>query len=92
MPSEPEFASTPGVPYVEFPGTPLVAGVEARRILGLEGAKFDEVSAPELQRLIDASGATVVDFAQIFEDKHELANFLRQWGVGLFDVAHDFTL
>jgi len=53
-------------------GAPLVTGVEARRVLGLEGAKFDEVSAPELQHLIDASEATVVDFASslAYRDGH----------------------
>jgi len=44
-------------------GAPLVTGAEARRVLGLEGAKLDEVPAPELQRLIGASEASVVDFA-----------------------------
>jgi rhodanese-related sulfurtransferase len=45
------------------PGTPLVTGPEGRRVLGLDGAKLDEVSAPGLQRLLDAGAATVVDFA-----------------------------
>jgi rhodanese-related sulfurtransferase len=45
------------------PGSPLVGGTEPRRVLGLDGAQLDEVSASEVQRLIDASEATVVDFA-----------------------------
>jgi rhodanese-related sulfurtransferase len=53
-------------------GGPLVAGVEARRVLGLEGAKVDEVVAPELHRLLDAGAATVVDFASslAYRDGH----------------------
>jgi rhodanese-related sulfurtransferase len=53
-------------------GTPLVTGVEARRVLGLEGTKVDEVSAPELQRLLDAGAATVADFASslAYRDGH----------------------
>jgi rhodanese-related sulfurtransferase len=45
------------------PGMSFVTGRPPARVLGLEGAKLDEVSASELQRLIDASEATVVDFA-----------------------------
>jgi rhodanese-related sulfurtransferase len=54
------------------PGMPLATGVEARRVLGLEDAKFDAVSAPELQRLLDAGAATVVDFASslAYRDGH----------------------
>jgi rhodanese-related sulfurtransferase len=54
------------------PGAPLVTGAEARRVLGLDGAKLDEVSASELQRLLDAGAATVVDFASslAYRDDH----------------------
>jgi rhodanese-related sulfurtransferase len=45
------------------PGTSLVTGRAPPRVLGLEGAKVDEVAVPELQRLLDAGAATVVDFA-----------------------------
>jgi rhodanese-related sulfurtransferase len=44
-------------------GMPLVSGAESRRVLGLDGAKLDEVSAAKLQRLVEAGEATVVDFA-----------------------------
>jgi rhodanese-related sulfurtransferase len=54
------------------PGASLVTGAEARRVLGLDGGKPDEVSAPELQRLLDAGAATVVDFASslAYRDGH----------------------
>ena len=54
------------------PGAPLVTDVEARRVLGLEGTKPDEVSASELRRLLDAGAATVVDFASslAYRDGH----------------------
>jgi rhodanese-related sulfurtransferase len=54
------------------PSGTLVTGVEARRVLGLDGAKFDEVSASELQRLLDTGAATVVDFASslAYRDGH----------------------
>jgi rhodanese-related sulfurtransferase len=54
------------------PGMPLVAGTEPRRVLGLDGATLDEVSAAELQRLVGAGEATVVDFASslAYRDGH----------------------
>ncbi|MGH8680350.1 MAG: rhodanese-like domain-containing protein [Burkholderiales bacterium] len=53
-------------------GAPLVTGVEARRVLGLDGVNFDEVSASELRRLLDAGEATVVDLASslAYRDGH----------------------
>jgi rhodanese-related sulfurtransferase len=54
----------PEVSVLEMaPGVPLVTGPEPRRVLGLGGAKVDGLSAPELQRLLDANEATIVDFA-----------------------------
>jgi 3-mercaptopyruvate sulfurtransferase SseA len=54
------------------PGTSLVTGRAPARVLGLEGAKVDGVAAPELQRLLDAGAATVVDFASslAYRDGH----------------------
>jgi rhodanese-related sulfurtransferase len=45
------------------PAMPRVVGSEPRRVLGLDGAKPDEVPASGLQRLLEAGEATVVDFA-----------------------------
>ena len=54
------------------PGTLLETGRAPPRVLGLEGAKLDEVPAPELRRLLDAGEATVVDFASslAYRDGH----------------------
>ncbi|MGH8696637.1 MAG: rhodanese-like domain-containing protein, partial [Burkholderiales bacterium] len=54
------------------PGMSLVGGAEARRVLGLDGVNFDEVSASELRRLLDAGEATVVDLASslAYRDGH----------------------
>ena len=41
----------------------LVKGDENPRVLGLEDATLDEIPAPELERLIAANAATVIDFA-----------------------------
>jgi rhodanese-related sulfurtransferase len=51
---------------------PLVTGAPPPRVLGLEGAKVDEVSVPELRRLLDAAAATVVDLASslAYRDGH----------------------
>jgi rhodanese-related sulfurtransferase len=53
-------------------GMPLVAGHEPRRVLGLDGAKPDEVAAAELQRLLEAGATAVIDFASslAYRDGH----------------------
>jgi rhodanese-related sulfurtransferase len=53
-------------------GAPLATGLEPPRVLGLDGAESDEVSAPELRRLLDAHEATVVDVASslTYRDAH----------------------
>ncbi|HSD55017.1 MAG TPA: rhodanese-like domain-containing protein [Burkholderiales bacterium] len=45
----------------------LVQGDGAPRVLGLDGAKLDEIDAPALKRLLDAGEATAVDFATSLE-------------------------
>ncbi len=53
-------------------GAPLATGPEPRRVLGLDGAKPDELPARELHAVLDAGGATVVDFASslAYRDGH----------------------
>jgi rhodanese-related sulfurtransferase/predicted metal-dependent enzyme (double-stranded beta helix superfamily) len=45
----------------------LVKGAGAPRVLGLDGAKVDEIDAPALKRLLDAGEAALVDFATSLE-------------------------
>jgi rhodanese-related sulfurtransferase len=45
----------------------LVRGDEAPRVLGLDGARIDEIDAAALKPLVDAGGATVLDFATSLE-------------------------
>jgi 3-mercaptopyruvate sulfurtransferase SseA len=45
----------------------LVSGSETPRILGLDGAKLDEIDAATLQQALSAGEATVVDFATSLE-------------------------
>jgi rhodanese-related sulfurtransferase len=53
-------------------GAPLATGLEPGRVLGLDGARLDELPARELERLLDAREATVVDFASslAYRDGH----------------------
>ena len=48
-------------------GLPTIKGAEAQRLPGIEGAKLQEISAPELRRALEASEATPVDFATSLE-------------------------
>jgi rhodanese-related sulfurtransferase len=45
----------------------LVSGAETSRVLGLDGAKVDEIDAVALQRMANAGDATVVDLATSLE-------------------------
>ncbi len=58
----------PEVSVLEAPaGAPRVKGVEPPRVLGMENAKVDEVSAAELRRRLDTGESTVLDFATSIE-------------------------
>jgi len=48
-------------------GGPLVEGVEPPRVLGIESARVDELSAAGLRRLLDAGESVAVDFATSIE-------------------------
>jgi rhodanese-related sulfurtransferase/predicted metal-dependent enzyme (double-stranded beta helix superfamily) len=47
-------------------GAPVV-GAEAPKVLGLDGARTEEIDAPSLQAMLNAGEATVVDFATSLE-------------------------
>ncbi|HET9044919.1 MAG TPA: rhodanese-like domain-containing protein, partial [Burkholderiales bacterium] len=51
----------------DAPTGALVSGSEAPRILGLDGAKLDEVDVATLSEVLSAARATIVDFATSLE-------------------------
>jgi rhodanese-related sulfurtransferase len=51
----------------DAPGGAVVSGAEAPRVLGLDGAKVEEIDAAALKRLLDTGDATVVDLATSLE-------------------------
>ena len=48
-------------------GLPIIEGAEGQRLPGMDFARVEEISAPELRRALDAGEATLVDFATSLE-------------------------